>query len=174
MSGRQPTADAESGLTRRSLLKTAAAGVAASTAGCSAPSLTGASSAASSTGAGDTATAYGNCWQCHKLCGMEVELNEDGTAEELHGIDGHPRGSAGEGTKGTLCPKGLSQLEKAYSPQRIKQPHVRKDGELRKVEWAEAYEYAAKRLQEFDEKHGAESLVEFHGWGTAGTFSTLF
>ncbi|MFW5920179.1 MAG: twin-arginine translocation signal domain-containing protein, partial [Halanaeroarchaeum sp.] len=120
MSGSEPNGDGGSGLTRRSLLKTAAAaGVAASTAGCSMPSLTQAASESSSAGSGETTTAYGNCWQCHKLCGMEVTLNEDGKAEELHGIDGHPRGSAGEGTKGTLCPKGLSQLEKAYSPQRI-------------------------------------------------------
>jgi thiosulfate reductase/polysulfide reductase chain A len=178
MSGSEPTDDAGSGLTRRSLLKTAAAGVAAGTAGCTAPTLSQSSASASSTVTGDTSTAYGNCWQCHKLCGMEVDLEEDddGTAvaTELHGIDGHPRGSAGEGTKGTLCPKGLSQLEKAYSPQRIKQPHVRKDGELEKVDWPEAFDYAAEKLQDFDDEYGAESFVEFHGWGTAGTFSTLF
>jgi len=175
MSGRESNADRGSNLTRRSLLKTtAAAGVAASTAGCSMPTLTQSSSASSSAGNGETTTAYGNCWQCHKLCGMEVTLNGDGKAEELHGIDGHPRGSAGEGTKGTLCPKGLSQLEKAYSPKRIKQPHIREDGELRKADWDEAFEYAAKRLQDFDDEYGAESFVEFHGWGTAGTFSTLF
>ncbi|MEF8756673.1 MAG: molybdopterin-dependent oxidoreductase [Halobacteriales archaeon] len=162
-----------SGLTRRSLLKTAAAGAAVGAAGCSAP--TGDSPTPGTSTVGDAAsTAYGNCWQCHKLCGMEVELNEEGKALEIHGIDGHPRGSAGPGTDGTLCPKGLSQLEKAYSPKRIKEPHVRKDGELKKVSWDEAFEYAADELDRFDQEYGAESMVEFHGWGTAGTFSTLF
>jgi thiosulfate reductase/polysulfide reductase chain A len=182
MSEEKPTDGGGSGLTRRTLLKTAAAGTAAAGIGGvtlgavtqSPGSGSGSVSASASTSTDDTTTAYGNCWQCHKLCGMEVTLNGDGKVEELHGIDGHPRGSAGEGTKGTLCPKGLSQLEKAYSPQRIKQPHVRKDGELQKVDWDEAFQYAADELAAFDENHGAESLVEFHGWGTAGTFSTLF
>ena len=169
------SADSESdgGLTRRSLLKASAAGAVA--AGIGTTAIQSGDAAAESR---SESTAYGNCWQCHKLCGMEVTLEaaEDGTevATEVHGIDGHPRGSAGEDTKGTLCPKGLSQLEKAYSPQRIRRPHVRKDGELTPVDWDEAIEYAADRLGSFKEEYGPESLIEFHGWGTAGTFSTLF
>ncbi|UWG46405.1 Anaerobic dehydrogenase [Halanaeroarchaeum sp. HSR-CO] len=171
MSDASESAD-DFGLTRRTLLKAGGASAgAAALGGClSSPGQTDSS-------AGGTAKAYGNCWQCHKLCGMEVTLENDGdeqVATEIHGIDGHPRGSAGEGTKGTLCPKGLSQLEKAYSPKRIKQPYVRKDGELEAVEWEEAFQYAADRLAEFKAEHGAESLIEFHGWGTTGTFSTLF
>ncbi|MEF8757902.1 MAG: molybdopterin-dependent oxidoreductase, partial [Halobacteriales archaeon] len=158
------------GITRRSLLKTSAAGaVAAGLAGCMAgadPSNEALSSAAS--------TAYGNCWMCHKLCGMEVTLNGDGRAQELHGIDGHPRGSAGEGTKGTLCPKGLSQLEKAYSPQRIKKPHVRKDGQLQPVSWEEAFSYAADRFEQFEGDHGMEKFVNWEGWGTAGGLFETF
>ncbi|MFW5900432.1 MAG: molybdopterin-dependent oxidoreductase, partial [Halodesulfurarchaeum sp.] len=166
-------AENEGGLTRRTLLKTSAAGVLAAGVGGTAVQ----SSGAESEEPGET-TAYGNCWQCHKLCGMEVTLSStsDGPdiATEVHGIDGHPRGSAGEGTKGTLCPKGLSQIEKAYSPQRIKEPYVRKDGSLTAVSWEEAFEYAADRLDEFKTEYGPERLIEFHGWGTAGTFSTLF
>ena len=167
------TEESQGGLTRRTLLKTSAAGALAAGIGGTAVQTSGAA-----TDESNEDTAYGNCWQCHKLCGMEVTLeqNDEGkdVATEIHGIDGHPRGSAGEGTKGTLCPKGLSQVEKAYSPQRIKEPYVRKDGELTAVSWDEAFQYAADKLESFKDEHGAESLVEFHGWGTAGTFSTLF
>jgi thiosulfate reductase/polysulfide reductase chain A len=167
------TEESQGGLTRRTLLKTSAAGALAAGIGGTAVQTSGAA-----TDESNEDTAYGNCWQCHKLCGMEVTLeqNNEGkeVATEIHGIDGHPRGSAGEGTKGTLCPKGLSQVEKAYSPQRIKEPYVRKDGELTAVSWDEAFQYAADNLESFKDEHGAESLVEFHGWGTAGTFSTLF
>ncbi|MFB6133681.1 MAG: molybdopterin-dependent oxidoreductase [Halanaeroarchaeum sp.] len=158
-------AEKKPGITRRSLLKTGAvAGVAAGVGGSA---LTPEASGQSTEGAvGDTA--YGNCWMCHKLCGMEVTLTESGDVAEVHGIDGHPRGSAGPDTNGTLCPKGLSQIEKAYSPRRIKKPYVRKDGELQAVEWSEAFSYAAERLSAFTEDHGAESFVHFEGWGTAG------
>lgn len=151
-------------VSRRSLLKTGAVGAAA--VGVGGAAFTPQASGQASDDA--TSTAYGNCWMCHKLCGMEVQLNEDGEAQEIHGIDGHPRGSAGEGTNGTLCPKGLSQLEKAYSPRRIRQPHVRKDGELQAVSWDEAFSYAAEQLESFVDEHGAEKFVHFHGWGTAG------
>jgi thiosulfate reductase/polysulfide reductase chain A len=156
--------DEQRGITRRTLLKTGAAGAAAAGLGGMAfsPEVTDASAA--ETGAGK---AYGNCWMCHKLCGMEVTLNQDGQAEEIHGIDGHPRGSAGPGTKGTLCSKGLSQLEKAYSPQRIQEPHIRKDGQLQPVSWEEAFSYAADQLEQFDSDHGMEKFVNWEGWGTA-------
>jgi thiosulfate reductase/polysulfide reductase chain A len=155
-------------LTRRSLLKATAAGAAAvGVGGVALEGATRPSSAAASTADGETTTAHGNCWQCHKYCGMEVTLNEDGKAAEVHGVDGHPRGSAGPGTKGTLCPKGLSQLEKAYSPRRIKQPYVRKDGKLQKASWEEAFSYAAEKLQAFDEAFGANRMVRLHGFATA-------
>ncbi|MFW6458858.1 MAG: molybdopterin-containing oxidoreductase family protein [Halodesulfurarchaeum sp.] len=150
------------GLTRRTLLKAGGAGAGAA-------ALGGCLSAADAPeeASGEATTAHGNCWQCHKYCGMEVTLNGDGKAEEVHGVDGHPRGSAGEGTKGTLCPKGLSQLEKAYSPRRIKQPHVRKDGELKKVGWDEAFEYTAEMMESFDQDYGANKMVRLHGFATA-------
>jgi thiosulfate reductase/polysulfide reductase chain A len=171
MSQSRTDPDETDGITRRTLLKASAAGALATGVGATAVQSTASAESTSEK------TAYGNCWQCHKLCGMEVTLEEGeetDIATEVHGIDGHPRGSAGEGTKGTLCPKGLSQVEKAYSPQRIKQPYVRKDGELTAATWDEAFEYAAERLDTFAEEYGPESLIEFHGWGTAGTFSTLF
>ncbi|MGM0372711.1 MAG: molybdopterin-containing oxidoreductase family protein [Halobacteriota archaeon] len=156
--------DEELGLTRRSLLKAGAAGAGAAAMGVSGCVQSPASAGQSS---GGETVAHGNCWQCHKYCGMEVTLNEDGRAQELHGVDGHPRGSAGEGTNGTLCPKGLSQIEKAYSPRRIKQPHVRKDGELTKVSWDEAFEYAADMMESFDDEYGANRMVRLHGFATA-------
>ena len=152
-------------LTRRSLLKTGAAGTVAAGLGGAAitPQVGGAASA------DDSGDAYGNCWMCHKLCGMEVQLNDAGEAQEIHGIDGHPRGSAGPGTNGTLCPKGLSQLEKAYSPERIREPHIRKDGELQAVSWDEAFSFAAEELESFVDEHGTEKFVHFEGWGTAAS-----
>jgi thiosulfate reductase/polysulfide reductase chain A len=163
-------AEREYGLTRRTLLKTGAAGAVA--VGLSGTALTQESGEADAASTGSTA--YGNCWMCHKLCGMRVDLNAEGRAEEVHGIDGHPRGSAGPGTKGTLCPKGLSQLEKAYSPQRIRQPHIREDGDLRAATWDEAFAFAAERLEAFEAEHGLSTFVNWEGWGTSGAlFETL-
>ncbi len=114
---------------------------------------------------GDAETAYGNCWMCHHACGQELKVN-DGTIVDISGVDGHPRGSAGPGTEGTLCPKGLAEMEKAHDPDRITRPYVRKDDELREADWDEAFAYAADRLREFDEEHGAEKLINAASWAT--------
>ncbi|WP_259535950.1 molybdopterin-dependent oxidoreductase [Halalkaliarchaeum sp. AArc-CO] len=105
--------------------------------------------------------AYGICEICHHQCGQEVVVRDDGeqAVTYITGVDGNPRGSAGEGTEGTICPKGQTQIEKVHDPDRIKQPHIRENGELREVSWEEAFEYTAQRLQEFDAEYGAETFL---------------
>ncbi|MDZ7849472.1 MAG: molybdopterin-dependent oxidoreductase [Halodesulfurarchaeum sp.] len=68
------------------------------------------------------------------------------------------------GRKGTLCSKGMAQLDKTYNPNRIRRPHVRKDGELTAVDWDEAFEYTADRLETFAEEHGPEKLLRYKGY----------
>ena len=149
-------------LSRRSLLKVGgAAAVASALGGC----LSGLEGEPADASFADGELAYGNCWMCHHACGQELRI-EDGTAVDIDGIDEHPRGSAGPGTNGTLCPKGQAELEKLYDPNRITTPHVRIDGELQEVSWEEAFEYTAERLQEFDEEHGAEKLLDAASWST--------
>ncbi|MFP9061363.1 molybdopterin-dependent oxidoreductase [Natrialbaceae archaeon A-chndr2] len=114
---------------------------------------------------GDADVAYGNCWMCHHACGQEVAVN-DGTIVDITGVDGHPRGSAGPGREGTLCPKGLAEMEKAHDPDRITQPYIREDGELRQADWDEAFEYAATRLKALDEQYGAETFLNAASWAT--------
>ena len=117
--------------------------------------------------------AYGNCWICHHNCGQEV-LVENDAVTYITGVDGHPRGSAGEGTEGTICPKGQIQMDKVHDPARIKQPHVRRNGELEEVSWEEAFEYTAQRLEEFDEEHGAETFLDAGSWATTDVFRNLW
>ena len=122
---------------------------------------------------GDAETAYGNCWMCCHDCSQEVKVN-DGTVVDITGVDGNPRGSAGPGTEGTLCPKGLNQLDKTHDPDRIKQPYIREDGELREADWDEAFEYAAERLAEFDQEHGSETFLNAASWAETPIHEHIF
>ena len=149
-------------LTRRTLLKSSGVAAGAATlSGC----LGSSDEKPERDALSDAETAYGNCWMCHHACGQEVTVN-NGTIVDINGVDGHPRGSAGPGTEGTLCPKGLAEMEKAHDPARITEPHVRQDGELREVTWEEAFEYTAEKLEAFDEKHGAEKFLNAASWTT--------
>jgi len=157
------TEDDGFGLTRRTVLQASGATAAmASLSGCLSWLDTDDSPVASVAAAD---TAYGNCWMCHHACGQELAVKDE-TVIDITGVDGHPRASAGPETEGTLCPKGLAEMEKAHDPDRITEPHIRRDGELEQVSWDEAFEYTAQRLEAFDDEHGAETLLNAASWAT--------
>ena len=168
----------EGGLTRRSLLKAGAgAATMAALGGCvsdTADRLGVGTTDRTSTPVADADTAFGNCWMCCHNCAQEVAVTDDGTVIDITGVDGNPRGSAGSGTEGTLCPKGLAQLDKTHDPERIKQPYIRVDGELREATWEEAFEYTAERLEEFDDDHGAETFLDAGSWAETPIFRTIW
>ncbi len=160
-------------VSRRTFLKVGAASAALVGTGMAGASVTSTAGTAAQSAASVT-VAHGNCWDCHKLCGQRVTLR-DGVAVDLTGVDDHPRGSAGPGTPGTLCPKGMSQVAKAYDPARIKRPMVRgDDGQFRAVSWDEALSVAAEKLGALAADHGPEKLLVVPGWETSGIFETLF
>ncbi len=162
-------------LRRRSFLKAGGATAAAlSLGGIGAESLgTGTASAAEgSSDAENGWVASGTCWGCHQVCGQRVRL-EDGKAVQIDGVEGHPRGSAGPGRKGTLCSKSYGQVEKVYDPKRIKQPYVRKNGQLKKASWDEAFKVAAEKLEKFREEHGPEKLLMMEGYDTTDVWKHL-
>ncbi len=122
---------------------------------------------------GEAETAFGNCWMCHHACGQQLQVN-DGTIVDISGVDGHPRGSAGPGTEGTLCPKGLGEMEKAHDPDRITRPYVRKDGELQEVDWDEAFAYTADKLRDLAETHGPETFLDASSWTTTNLHEVVW
>ena len=56
--------------------------------------------------------------------------------------------------EGNLCVKGRFGHEFIHSPERIKTPLIRKNGELYPTSWDEAIEYVAKRFQQIINEHG--------------------
>ncbi|QSG09903.1 molybdopterin-containing oxidoreductase family protein [Halapricum desulfuricans] len=156
MSSENPT------VSRRTFLAGSAAAAVAATAGCTGK----ADRSSEPTPSGDREVVHGNCWICRAECGQEITV-EDGRAINLTGVDGHPKASAGQDREGTLCSKGMAQLEKTYNPNRITRPHVRKDGELTAVSWDEAIEYAAEKLAAFHQEHGPERLLRYQGYPIA-------
>ncbi len=171
------SSESSDGLTRRSLLKAGAgAATMAAFGGCAdtAEQLGVGTTARAATPVADANTAFGNCWMCCHNCAQEVKVTDDGTVVGITGVDGNPRGSAGPGTEGTLCPKGLAQLDKTHDPERIKQPYIRVDGELQEATWEEAFEYTAERLEEFDDEHGAETFLDAGSWAETPIFRTIW
>ncbi len=57
------------------------------------------------------------------------------------------------------CVKGKFGYEFVNHPDRLKDPMIRKNGNLVPVEWNEALDYTAKRLLEIKEKYGPDSIA---------------
>jgi formate dehydrogenase major subunit len=60
---------------------------------------------------------------------------------------------------GSLCIKGRFGYDFVSSPERLRTPLIRKNGELIEANWDEALDFTARRLSEIKESDGPESIV---------------
>ncbi len=98
------------------------------------------------------------CRMCDAGCGMNVYVEKDRVVK-VEGIREHPRNS------GFLCPKGYSAVEYLYSPNRLKHPLKKENGEWKKISWDEALTIVAEKLSEIKEKYGAKATAVYVGEG---------
>lgn len=74
----------------------------------------------------------------------------------------------GRTNEGNLCLKGYYGWDFLNDPKiltsRLKKPMIRKNGQLKEVEWDEAISYTASRLSEIKEKYGPDAIM---GTGSA-------
>lgn len=60
--------------------------------------------------------------------------------------------------EGNLCVKGRFGHEFIHSPERLKTPLIRKNGEFHPATWNEAIDYVSKRFQQIMSEHGGPSI----------------
>ncbi|RLG91692.1 MAG: molybdopterin oxidoreductase [Candidatus Hecatellales archaeon] len=106
----------------------------------------------------DTKIVQTVCGMCSEGCGMKVYL-ENGKVVKVEGVAENPK------SLGVLCPKGYASIDYLYSPDRLKYPMVKKNGEWVRVSWDEALNLTVSKLKEIREKHGAKGLAVYFGEG---------
>jgi anaerobic selenocysteine-containing dehydrogenase len=99
---------------------------------------------------------------------MQVHV-EDG---RIRRIEPH---SGNRATAGGVCLKGLSYVERVYSPDRILHPLKRLPGtaDFERVSWDEALTAIAKKLVELKADPGPQSVLYYSGSGTKGTLNRV-
>ncbi len=60
--------------------------------------------------------------------------------------------------RGNLCIKGRFGVDFVHAPDRLTQPLIRRDGELRPASWDDALNRVATRLTEIRDLHGPDSI----------------
>jgi formate dehydrogenase (coenzyme F420) alpha subunit len=105
---------------------------------------------------GQTKEIYTDCTLCYHSCGARVTI-EDGKAVKIRGLESHPLNA------GRLCPKGANALKVIYSPQRLKTPLKRVDGDFKAISWDRALDEIAEKLNGLKQKYGPEVFGFFCG-----------
>jgi len=104
---------------------------------------------------------------CYSTCAMTVHV-EDG---RLRTIDAHPAGLA---TPGGPCLKGLSYVERVYSPDRLLHPMRRAArGRVERILWDAALDIVADKLIALRRNPGPASVLFYAGSGTKGLLNRV-
>jgi anaerobic selenocysteine-containing dehydrogenase len=96
------------------------------------------------------------CQACLYSCGIEAYV-EGGKIIKIKGMPEHPV------NKGRLCPKGANIINWVYSPERLKYPLKKENGEWKRISWDEALDTIALKLREIKETHGAKAVASLFG-----------
>jgi len=96
------------------------------------------------------------CGLCFACCGINIHV-EDDRVVKVTGMKEHPM------NKGKLCPKGASTKAMVYSPNRLRYPMKRQNGDWIRISWDEALDIIARKLTETKQKHGARAVAVLMG-----------
>lgn len=107
---------------------------------------------------GQIETTYNNCDMCPWRCGMVVSSVNG----RVYKVDGNP---ADPKSRGMLCARGQGGISFMYDPDRLQAPMLRTgergEGKFQEVDWTEALDHSAEKLQAIIDEHGPESIAVF-------------
>lgn len=143
-------------VTRRGFLKAAALAGAAGALGTSGAGLLEQADQAYAQSSSETKVYKSVCHGCIASCPCKVYVT-DGVATKIEGGPDAPE------SRGSLCMKGLNQIQTMYSPRRILRP-LKRAGERgenswEQISWDEALDLATEKFVEAREKYGPYSFL---------------
>ena len=105
----------------------------------------------------ETTTAKVTC----PYCGVGCQIDLHSKDERFAYARAHEGSWAEQPNQGMLCIKGRFGLDFIDSPDRLRQPLVRRDGELQPASWDEALGLVAERLGQVKADHGSDAIGFF-------------
>jgi len=105
---------------------------------------------------------------CYSTCGMKVQV-EQGIVRSIEPLPDN------RATPEGVCLKGLSYIERIYSPDRILTCLRRRDGasEFEEISWDTALDTIAEKLIHYKKKFGPQSVLFYAGSGTKGLLNSV-
>lgn len=104
-----------------------------------------------------------NCWDA---CSFHVTI-ENQTVRRVEGNHDHPI------TQGKICGRGRLLEERTNSSQRILHPLKKINGEWVQIEWEQALDEIAMRMEEAKSKYGPTAVMHSHDYSNNGLLKSL-
>jgi anaerobic selenocysteine-containing dehydrogenase len=106
---------------------------------------------------------------CYDTCFMKVSVDDEGKPTRTVGDEANPV------TQGFLCPRGVADIKRTFSHQRILYPQMRVGGKesrtVRRIPWTNALDYLTRRLRDVLDRSGPESVLHVDYDGNMGLFT---
>jgi len=105
---------------------------------------------------------------CYSTCTMKVRVSNG----KLRMIEPDAQNLA---TPEGVCLKGLSYIERVYSPDRILSPlkRVGSSDKFEKISWQTTFDILTNKLELFRKESGAQSILYYTGSGTKGLLNAV-
>lgn len=101
------------------------------------------------------------CHLCEAICGLTFELDTDeGGVSRITSIKGDAQDSF---SRGHICPKAVALQDIQNDPDRLRSPVLRVGDQWLPIAWEEAFELAARRLYEIQQRHGQNAVAVYQG-----------
>ncbi|WP_059171623.1 molybdopterin-dependent oxidoreductase [Bacillus sp. FJAT-27445] len=104
-----------------------------------------------------------NCWDS---CGFQVTM-ENGRVIKIDGDPDHPI------TKGKICGRGRSLINRIEAEDRLLYPLKKVNGEFIQISWGEALDEIASKMAIIKEKHGSTAVLHSHDYANSGILVNL-
>lgn len=102
------------------------------------------------------------CEICFWKCGIDVWTDSQGKVKAITGNQDHPL------SNGRLCPRGTGGHGNLYDADRIKRPMLRRGDNWVAVEWEEALDFIAEKMQAIAKEYSPSALATIsHGHGAS-------
>jgi anaerobic selenocysteine-containing dehydrogenase len=111
-------------------------------------------------------THYRTCTLCEATCGVAVEV-EDDRVVSVRGDDADPF------SRGYICPKAAALADLHHDPDRLRRPVVRDGAGWRELDWDDAFDLVARRIDEVRAGHGRDAIGVYQGNPTAHNLGLL-
>jgi len=105
----------------------------------------------------ETVATKTTCPYCGVGCQIDYHVKDNHYAFAM----AHENKFESQPNKGMLCVKGRFGLDFVDAPDRLRQPLIRKEGQLVEASWEEALGYTSERLKMVKEKHGPDAIGFF-------------